>query len=74
MLPPAPNRFRKPASGAKRPQRGGLCSEQEVSDLRVKQNENSSKLNERPVNVYENKGSLRKILPESQNVYENKGT
>jgi hypothetical protein len=74
MLPPAPNRFRKPASGAKSPQRSGLSSEQKVPDLRVKQNKNSSKLNERPANVYENKGSLRKTLQESQNVYENKGT
>jgi hypothetical protein len=36
--------------------------------------ENSSKLNERRGNVYENKGALWKIRGRNWNVYENTGT
>jgi hypothetical protein len=42
--------------------------------LEREQEENSSKLKERSLNVYENKGPLWKTPERSFNVYENKGT
>jgi hypothetical protein len=42
--------------------------------LPEKQKENSSKLNERRGNVYENKGLVWKTRERSGNVYENKGS
>ena len=55
------------------PQMGAPWYRQEVCLRRMEQ-EDSLKLNERCVNVYENKGSQWKTCERSRNVYENKGS
>jgi hypothetical protein len=54
-----------PANGPVLPQTKSLA-------LAMEAKENSSELNERRTNVYENKGSLWKTRCQSANVYENK--